>query len=79
VIVFVVPQAMYLEADELRKSVIRKATPHRSPNLSLDMDADRAGWGPFPARFWLPCHPNTSCGEQEMAMYAVVVRERGPG
>jgi hypothetical protein len=58
-------------------AVHRSPTPHRPPNLSLDMDADRAGWGPFLARFWLPCHPNTSCAEQEMAMYAVVVRERG--
>lgn len=24
---------------------VRMRTPYRSPSLSLDMDADRAGWG----------------------------------
>ena len=51
--------------------------PHRSPSLSLDMEVIERVGGPVPARFSLPCHPNTSRTEQEKAMYAVVVRERG--
>jgi hypothetical protein len=55
---------------------IRKPTPHRLPSRSPDMDADRAGWGSNPSAILATVSPQYVT-EQEKAMYAVVVRERG--